>query len=89
MQHLPEGYFSMSSAIGVQVNMSKTDSMDSQWRAAASGYAAQVLHPQRSAPNAPLFGSHCSCSLVPSCHPILKHAVHVSARIAPFSLNSA
>ena len=36
--------------------------MDSQWRAAASGYAAQVLHPERSGPNAPL---SCSSSLVP------------------------
>lgn len=34
-----------------QVNMSKADSLDAEWRAAASGYAAQVLHPQRSAPS--------------------------------------
>jgi len=33
----------------VQAKSSRNDSMDAQWRAAASGYAAQVLHPERSA----------------------------------------
>lgn len=43
-----------SFAIAFQVNMSMADSMDFQWRAAASGYAAQVLHPDRSGSTTPL-----------------------------------
>ncbi len=31
----------------LQGKQSRTDSMDAQWRAAAHGYAAQVLHPER------------------------------------------
>lgn len=58
---------------GVQGNRSRGESMDEQWRAAASGYAAQVLHPERSILDCiPTIDRLCMMSLH-SCVPIFVH----------------
>ena len=87
--NLPRDYFLLSLAMEVQVNMSKADSMDSQWRAAASGYAAQVLHPERSGPQAPLSWSHCSSSWPLVATPRFNHDAVFFCSHCSISLNGA
>ena len=45
----------------LQGKQSRADSVDTQWRAAAHGYAAQVLHPERY----PVTFQMCHCTMIP------------------------